>query len=78
MHVGEERVKEAKVQTLKGWSSKNPTKILKDMKDLPPSRTYDFQKFGFLSEFEAIHMKDGKSIDDFTMKLTRSSVTSIH
>ncbi|XP_022930088.1 uncharacterized protein LOC111436574 [Cucurbita moschata] len=39
MHMGVERVNEAKVQTLK-------------------------------SEFEAIRMKDGESIDDFTMKLT--------
>ena len=46
MHVGVERVKEAKVQTLK-------------------------------SEFEAIRMKDGESIDDFAMKLTMI-VSNIH
>ena len=48
MHVGLERVKEAKTQTLK-------------------------------SEFEAKHMKDGESIDDFAMKLTTivSSIRSL-
>ncbi|XP_047340282.1 uncharacterized protein LOC124943870 [Impatiens glandulifera] len=45
MHVGVERVKDAKVQTLK-------------------------------TQFEAIHMKNGESVDDFAMKLT-SIVTGI-
>ncbi|CAH9074982.1 unnamed protein product [Cuscuta epithymum] len=40
MHIGDERVKEAKVQTLR-------------------------------SEFEALSMKEGESVDDFAMKLTK-------
>ena len=39
MHMGAERIKEAKAQTLK-------------------------------TEFELLRMKDGESVDDFTMKLT--------